>query len=217
MADVFDEVDEDLRREKLESAWKRYGTWFLTAALLVVAGTVALQWWKADALSSKRNAGTAFEAALETASDREPEDAARALAGFAEASSGGFAAVAWLQSAAFQVEAGNLEAALAIYNRLADSGETPVDLRNIARILAAGILVETAGRTEVEARLGPTLDAGSPWRFSAREMIALADLKAGDSQSARGIFQQLASDQETPPDMRRRAGELVRALAAPAG
>jgi len=213
VADVFDEVDEELRREKLESTWKKYGVWFVSAALLIVAATAGLQWWRAYQLSSQRDAGAAYEAALEVAAERESADAARTLAGFAESAPDGFAAVAWLQSAGYHVDAGDTEAALGIYNTLADAGETPEDLRNIARILAAGILVDTGDSVAVEERLGPTLDATNPWRFSAREMMALAALKAGDTEKARSTYQQLAGDAQTPPDLRERASEMVRALA----
>ena len=37
MADIFNEVDEAVRRERLEKIWQRYGTWIVAGAVLIVA------------------------------------------------------------------------------------------------------------------------------------------------------------------------------------
>ena len=37
MSDIFQEVDEEVRRERLEQLWKRYGIYIIAAVLLVLA------------------------------------------------------------------------------------------------------------------------------------------------------------------------------------
>jgi hypothetical protein len=46
MSDIFREVDEDLRRDRLEKIWKRYGAAFVGAVLLIVAGTAGFVAWR---------------------------------------------------------------------------------------------------------------------------------------------------------------------------
>ena len=41
MSDIFDEVGEDLRRDRLTGLWKRYGWVLYVVAGLIVAGTAA--------------------------------------------------------------------------------------------------------------------------------------------------------------------------------
>ena len=47
MADIFDEVSEDLRAERAKRLAVRYGGWVLAAALLIVAGVAGWQVWQA--------------------------------------------------------------------------------------------------------------------------------------------------------------------------
>ncbi|MBX6324392.1 MAG: hypothetical protein IRY94_21475, partial [Rhodospirillaceae bacterium] len=46
MADIFREVDEELRRENLVKLWKRYGSYILAAALLIVVGSGGYVVWQ---------------------------------------------------------------------------------------------------------------------------------------------------------------------------
>ena len=41
MSDIFREVDEDLRRDQAVDLWKKYGSIFLSIAVLIVAGTLS--------------------------------------------------------------------------------------------------------------------------------------------------------------------------------
>ena len=63
MSDIFQEVDEEVRREQLKKLWDRYGNYVVVAAFLVVAGVAAWRgysWWDAKKAAET---GAAFEAA----------------------------------------------------------------------------------------------------------------------------------------------------------
>ena len=50
MSDIFQEVDEEVRRERLMQLWKRYGNFVIAAAVIVVLGVGGwrgYQWWDA--------------------------------------------------------------------------------------------------------------------------------------------------------------------------
>ena len=49
MADIFQEVDEEVRREQLKKLWDRYGLLVVILAILIVAGVGAwrfYQYWE---------------------------------------------------------------------------------------------------------------------------------------------------------------------------
>jgi len=63
VSDIFQEVDEEVRREQLKKLWDRYGNYVVAALILVVAGVAAWRgyaWWEAKKAAE---AGAAFEAA----------------------------------------------------------------------------------------------------------------------------------------------------------
>ena len=64
MSDIFNEVDEELRREQLKKLWDRYGILIITLAVLFVAavgGWRGYQWWEGKKAAE---AGSAFDAAV---------------------------------------------------------------------------------------------------------------------------------------------------------
>ena len=80
MSDIFQEVDEEVRREQLKKLWDRYGIYVVAAAILVVAGIAAwrgYQWWEAKKAAE---AGAAFEMASTLADAGKHADAETAFA-----------------------------------------------------------------------------------------------------------------------------------------
>ena len=60
MADIFDEIEEDLRRDRMKLLWQRYGNYIIGLAVLiiiVVAGNQGYDYWKN---SESQSAGDAF-------------------------------------------------------------------------------------------------------------------------------------------------------------
>ena len=67
MSDIFQEVDEEVRREQLKKLWERYGAYMIALCVLVVAATGgwrAYEWYQAKQAAQ---AGTAFQAAIDLA------------------------------------------------------------------------------------------------------------------------------------------------------
>ena len=67
---------------------------------------------------------------------------------------------------------------------------------------------------EIVKRLEPLTAGDSPWRFSAMELTALAELHGGHSERARALFLTLADDPAAPAGLRGRAAELAATLPA---
>ena len=64
----------------------------------------------------------------------------------------------------------------------------------------------------VEARMAPLAVESNPWRHSAREVLALLALKAGDTAKAQEWLRKVADDVAAPTAIRGRAAELLAAL-----
>lgn len=61
----------------------------------------------------------------------------------------------------------------------------------------------------MERRLKGLIDANSPWRFSARELLGLSAYKHTNMREAELQFSALLSDQVTPPNLRERADMML--------
>jgi hypothetical protein len=62
---------------------------------------------------------------------------------------------------------------------------------------------------EVTTRLEPLTAAGSAFRHTARELLALASVKAGDPASAKKWIDMILADADTPQSARARVDVLA--------
>jgi hypothetical protein len=212
VSDVFQEVDEELRRDKAAELWKRYGNYVLGAAIAVVIGTAGYVVWRDYDRKQAIAHSTAFfdAAALTVAGD--PAKAISAFDTLAQGGSGGYAALARLREAGLKSAAGDREAAAAAYVAVAEDGRAPQELRDLARLLASLQTIEAMAPGELDGRLRALRADGSPWRHSATELVALATLRAGDAAKARELFAKISDDPAAPAAMRGRAAEIIASL-----
>lgn len=211
MSDVFQEVDEELRRDKAAELWKRYGNYVVGAAVAVVVGTAGYVVWRDYTHKQAVAHSSAFFAASLTAIG-EPAKAIPAFDALARDTSGGYAALARLREAGLKSAAGDREAAAATYRSVGEDGSAPQELRSIARLLAGSESVEKADPTELDRQLESLRAESSPWRHSAIELVALAALRTGDAARARELFAKISDDPAAPTAMRGRAAEMIASL-----
>ena len=91
MSDIFQEVDEAVRREQLEKLWKRYGNFVIAAAVAGRARDRRLARLPVVGSQARpRKAGAAFDAATELADQGKPAEAEAAFARLAADGTAGY-------------------------------------------------------------------------------------------------------------------------------
>lgn len=210
MTDIFKEVEEDLRREGLEKMWRRYAPYVIGVAVVVVLVTAGVTGWRNFSESRQENRAREYAAAMELAAQSDSAAATTALA--AIEGGDGYAALARFQEAALKVKAGDTAGAEAVYQAL--SADTAIDrpFRELAVVLWALLVADTADPADLTGRLAPLTESGNPWRFSALELTGIAAQRAGDTDRAVEIFSGLADDPDAPQGLRARAAEMLQAL-----
>jgi len=212
LSDIFREIDEDLRKENLAKLWARYGRWVIVAAVLVVVATAVGVGWRQYRQQRSAAEGTRFAAALDLVRDGKDKDAADAFAALAQQAGGGHAMLARMEEAALKARMGDVAGALAIYDQLASDGSLDPVYRDAATLLAARAALDKGDAGGAIQRLKPLTDGTSPWHPFAIELMAFAEMKAGNSASARKSFRELADDPNAPPGARQRAAQMIAAL-----
>lgn len=209
MADLFQEVDEDVRRERYQELWKRYGNFVVAGAVLIVAATAATVGWREYKDRQNQAQAQRFLAAMEL-SQRGDEAAARS--GFAELAGdagAGYATLARLQEAALLAKTGDVDGAVKLYEQIASDGRVDQVFREFATILIVQDTIATAEPSKLGQLLAPLLNDKSPWRHSAMELSALLAQRTGDGAKAKEYYTKLADDLTAPQGMRARATEML--------
>jgi hypothetical protein len=213
MSDIFREIDEELRRDNLTKLWARYGHFVIGFAVLIVLITAAIVGWREYQTRQRHAESLRYAAALELAQKNEVAKAADAFAVLAREAGGGGAVLARLQEAALRAKAGDEPAAIASYKALARDGSVDATYRDLATLLGALHELGSAEPKAVIAEVEPLTKDGNPWRPTAREITALAHLRADERNEARDIYKTLADDLAAPQALRQRAAEMAAALA----
>src|SRR5579859_5756556 len=205
MADIFREVDEDLRREHLKKLWDRYGSYVIILAILIVVGTAGWRLFEYWQESRAQATGDRFVAALKLAEQGKHDQAIAALTDLTKSGSGDYPVLAGFRVAAEKAAAGDTKGAVAEYDGIAGRSGVPALVRDLARIRAALLLVDTASLAELNSRIGDLAGTGNGWRQSAREILGLAAFRENDLTAARKYFSDIVADRETPSDLHQRA------------
>jgi hypothetical protein len=211
MSDIFQEVEEDVRRERYEQLWKKYGNYIIAAAAILVLSVAGYQAWSAYDRNQREQVSDRFETALRVAAT----DAAKAEAEFAElAKSGydGYSTLAQFNLAGAYLAQNKRDPAIALLRELTQSDDETV--ANVARLRLAWAEADARPRAEIETILEPLTAADNPWRFAAAEVIAYAEYRAGSRAQAEADYLRLSQEPGAAPGLRQRAGAILQYLRA---
>ncbi|WP_029007080.1 tetratricopeptide repeat protein [Azospirillum halopraeferens] len=208
MSDIFREVDEDLRRDRMERLFKRYGGIAIAVVVVLVGSVAGYNIWTAREQSQREEATAALTAAVDAAAAG-PDRGIEALSAVAARGGSDVATLARLKEAALLAGKGDRAAAVAIYDRVAADTVADTAYRDLATLLSVMHQLGSGDPAALTARLQPLSADTSPWRFSAREMEALLAARAGNTERAQTLFQQLADDASAPSGVRSRATDLA--------
>ena len=204
MTDIFREIDEDIRRDRTVETFRKYGSWFIGAAVLVVALTGAYRWYQQDKQHKAEIAGGQFEAALEASRAGKSAEAEALLTDLVQGAGSGYRDLARFRVAS-EMGLTAPEKAVKAFDELAADAQLGPLLQGLARLRAAYLVADSASMDELKARVEPLLPAGGAWGSSARELLGLKALKANDFEGAGKYFDAIMTEDAAPQALKQRA------------
>ncbi|MET3925895.1 tetratricopeptide repeat protein [Devosia sp. 2618] len=208
---IFREVDEELRSDRMRAFWRRFAPYVIGAAVAVVALVAVNEGWtwyhSNNAASSSDELYAAFDlieggdlAAAQTQLDKVIADG-----------SGSYPVLAEFRKAGVLAKEGQTTEAVAAYDALANN-QSNAHLRELALVLAGNLLIDNGTLSDVESRVGSIAAEGSPMRNAAREALGLAQYKAGNFDAAQASFEAVLNDGMSQSTVRNRMGYYLAQL-----
>jgi hypothetical protein len=213
VSELFDEVDEEVRRDQFKKLWDKYSLYFIALMVLIVAAVGGWRGYQYLEAKKAAEAGAIFEKAVELSEQGKHAEAETAFADLAAKAPSGYRTLARLRAAA-EASARDPKAAAKMYDDIAADSSVGSEWRDLAKIRAAGLLVDSASYADMQQRLEASATPKSTFRHSAREMLALSAWRNNDMTAARKWLDAIAEDGETPAGLRSRA-EALQALLPP--
>lgn len=211
MADIFQEVDEEVRKEKAAEWWQRYGVYLIGLAVVAVLAVGGYKAWVSYDESQRSDASNAFAAATMLAQSDDNDAALAAYGDLAAEGDSGYGLLAAFEEARILAADGKATDAIAIWDRIAASGDVSTSFKGIATLLSVLHQLDTADAASLRARLDP-LAATGPFRAGATELLAAVELREGNPTEARLLYSQIADDVTAPQGIRARAAQMLAAL-----
>jgi hypothetical protein len=212
VSDIFQEVDEEVRRERLKKLWDQYGWLVIAIAVLIVVGIGGWrghQWWEAKKAAE---AGAVFESAVALATQGKHAEAEAAFSQIAAGSGGAYKVLARLR-AAEQLASTDRDAAVKLFDAVAADGSVSRPMRELAQVRAGLLLVDTAPYAAMKSRLEAQTSDDGTFRHTARELLALSAWRSGDAAATKQWVDLIMNDAATPAGTRART-EMLLALGA---
>ena len=225
MPDIFDEVEEDLRAERARAFGRQFAGTGIALLLLILAGTGGYVFWKqsreahANAIANRFIAAAA-QADRATKTTPDPALAAPAAATLADIAAHaptGYRILARLRLGALQWQTNQHAAAIATWNAIATDPAAPKLMADLATLTSAQHQLDTADPVPLKNQLQALTSTGNPWRPMAEQLLALLDLRTGNTREAAAIMRRLTVDPGAPDDMRQMAADILTTLPPAAG
>lgn len=204
MADIFDEINEDLRRDRASELWSKYGKYLIAIVVgivLVVAGwQLLVKYQKTQTM----NSANAFFAAIQA------DDKEAAIRGLDLPD--GYEMLAEFRLASSFADDGKAEAASEAYLALADEDDIDQIYRDIALLLSVQTAPKNASARELSERIAEMASEAGPLQALALETMAGLALRVGDISGAKESLRYITQLNNVSAVMRQRSGQMLRVL-----
>ena len=203
MADIFDEIDKDLKRDQMQLLWARYGNLVMAAVATIVLLVGLRQGYTAWQTSQAKASASAYQQALKS------DDVVGALEAQLGQLSDGYGMLAQFQIAAAQASNDDFAAAEASYLKLAADESLEPLYQQVATLLSVMVAPQDADISALETRLSDLETATGPWQAMALETGAGLALRNGNKDAAVAKYKRLIEMADVPAGMRQRAERMI--------
>jgi hypothetical protein len=196
--DIYHEISEDLRQQKLELFWKENGSWIIGGVIAAIVFTGALSWWRQHQFEHNMTVTAALTAAMNTADPMKLEL-------FSVNAGKNHALLARFAEAQVYMARKENDKAAAVYAEIVKMSRIDKTWRDLAWLYGIGTKLDNGDPAALHADLAQLTAPKSAWRYSALEMEALLYAREGKMTEAEDVLAKLLSDPLTPGDIRTRA------------
>jgi len=210
MADIFDEIDEELRQDRQAVLWQRYGKYVMAVAGLIIVLVGARQAYIYWAENRDSQAANSYNQAAAI------DDAGEALTQITDDLTDGYQILAAFSVAGKLSDKGSRTQAETAYLALSEQTDIAPVYRDIAVLLSVMHADENADKEALLVRLEPLTQSAGPVQGLALEQAAALELELGRLDKAIDKLKIIISLAEVPASLRQRAAQFLSVI-SPSG
>ena len=211
-AALLQEVDEAVRKDRLDTIMQRYGRWIIGGVLAALIAFGGYLFWNHRQDAARGEQAEELIAAFEKLGANQPRAASADLEKLAASGAPAYRAVAQMQEANIKAQAGDLKAAATLMAKVAADTKLDQALRDLALIRQTAFEYDTLKPEAVIARMKPMVDAKDPassWFASAAELSATAHYQLGQFDQAGALYGRIAKSPGVAKSLQSRSVQMA--------
>lgn len=202
MSDEFlNEVQEDLRQQKLKEFWRENGNWIIGGALLAVVMTAGLSFWRSHEATVNVRETKELIKAMDTFDTEK-------MAAFSKETDRKHALLARFAEAKTYMERQQYDKAADAYDQASRMMGVDGTWKDLAKLYSINLRLDKGDPAKLHEELETLTGKNDPWRFSAREMQAVLYAREKKMNEAVSTLEDILSDPQAPVELRQRAASL---------
>ena len=209
MGDIFQEVEEDIRSDKVRSIWKKYRVYIILLLLLIVCSVGIKSFWDYYKLKNLETRSENYFKAIDLINQDGGIGGIQALTTFSEQNGENenyLTMISNFTEAALRRNNNDLKNSLEIYAVIIN-GDVDITYKDYAKIQSAEVLMELKNYKEAKVFLSEV--TGSLFSNIAKEYTGYIELYEGNTSKAKDIFQEIVDDASVQNTIKDRIKEIL--------
>jgi len=205
------EVDEDVKNDNLRIFWNKYGLYVVLLVAFCLTLAVSFESIKAWKIRRDQAMTTAYIATLNMKESGKLNESLAMLKRISEDGNGIYRDIAKLQTVNVLLEQGNKDKAVKELENIVDNLKINESLRSAARLKLVALQFDEYDSAKIEETLSP-IAQDKNWAPYAKEFMALAAIKDGDSEKAKTIYSEILALPDLSEEFRTRVLDILSVL-----
>ena len=209
MTNIFNEVDEDIRKERYQNLWSKYGKYIIGFLVLIVTIFSLTQYLQSKNTSDNKKILDTYFTAIESIEKNQLDLADQNLKTVYNEKNKTLAAVSSIKLSQVYLEDNQKNQALSLLKDIYSNNSLDSIYRELALYKYIMINFENIEVSNIENMISLIENNNSEFNLYFQEMIGIKHLTLGNTKKANSIFTNLSLDENTPFDLRMRLDKLI--------
>ena len=211
MSNLFNEIDDDLRQDRLKSIWASYKNSIFAAVIVISLILIGSESYQYLSKSKAEKSGLLFSQIIESIGDDNHELASDFIDELLESGSSDYKTYALLLRSENLISQDKLTEAKETYIDLIKKAENSL-IRDVAKLKLSYLNVDSSSFDEIEEELSIILEDDSPLSLFAYEVLAMSAYKHGLYQRGTEYLNIIVTNEKTTNGMFERAQMMLRVI-----
>ena len=209
MANIFNEVDEDIRKERYQNLWSKYGKYLIGSIVLIILIFSTTQYLKSKKISDNKKILDTYFSAVESIEKNELDLAIRDLKNVYSQKNNILSAISGYKISEIYLKNDEKEKSLLALDEIISNASLELIYRELALYKYIMIDFDNINPSYIEDKVNSIKTPETILTLYFEQIIAIKHLTLGNINKANLILTSLLLNEDTPYDLRIRLDKLI--------